>query len=98
MELQLLSTGGRKQVQVLKSISSALSDLLSVFAQGTLLHSRLQHIAQTDAPSHFFFGLESKHGQRGVVHSLRADTGQRPLLRVASGWWIFTGICMASNA
>lgn len=66
MELQLLaeSTGGRKQVQVLKSKSSALSDLLGVSAQGTLLHSRFQHTAQTDAPSHFFFGLESKNGQR----------------------------------
>ncbi|TWW77351.1 Transposon TX1 uncharacterized 149 kDa protein ORF 2 [Takifugu flavidus] len=43
---------------------------------GTLVRSRFQHIAQMDAPSHFFFGLERKNGQRRVIHSLRANNGQ----------------------
>ena len=29
-----------------------------------------------DIPSHFFFGLEHKNGQKRFIHSLRSDTGQ----------------------
>ncbi|KAJ4944112.1 hypothetical protein JOQ06_012657 [Pogonophryne albipinna] len=29
-----------------------------------------------DAPSHFFFGLERKNGQRRLMHSLRSNAGQ----------------------
>ncbi|TWW74481.1 Transposon TX1 uncharacterized 149 kDa protein ORF 2 [Takifugu flavidus] len=43
---------------------------------GALVHSRFQHIPQMDAPSHFFFGLEWKNGQRRMIHSLRANNGQ----------------------
>lgn len=30
-----------------------------------------------DAPSHFFFGLEPKNGQRRLIHSLCSDTSQQ---------------------
>lgn len=29
-----------------------------------------------DVPSHLFFGLERKNGQKRFIHSLRSDTGQ----------------------
>ncbi len=29
-----------------------------------------------DAPSHFFFALERKNGQKRLMHSLRDNTGQ----------------------
>ncbi|TWW77696.1 Transposon TX1 uncharacterized 149 kDa protein ORF 2 [Takifugu flavidus] len=78
VELQLLaeSTGKREHIQLLKSKSSALAELLGVAAQGALVRSRFQHTAQMDAPSHFFFGLERKNGQRRMIHSLRANNGQ----------------------
>ncbi|TWW73469.1 hypothetical protein D4764_15G0008630 [Takifugu flavidus] len=33
-------------------------------------------LPQMDAPSHFFFGLQCKNGQRRMLYSLRADNGQ----------------------
>ncbi|TWW78225.1 Transposon TX1 uncharacterized 149 kDa protein ORF 2 [Takifugu flavidus] len=78
VELQLLaeSTGRREHIQFLKTKSSALADLLGVAAQGALARSRFQHITQMDAPSHVFFGLERKNGQRRMMHSLKANNGQ----------------------
>ncbi|KAJ4948663.1 hypothetical protein JOQ06_020193, partial [Pogonophryne albipinna] len=78
VELQGLadSTGEREHVEVFKSKSSALSDLLGFSAQGALVRSRFQNIVKMDAPSHFFFGLKRKNGQRRLMHSLRSNAGQ----------------------
>lgn len=54
----------------------ALASLLDTRVQGALVRSRVQNITEMDAPSCFFFGLEKKHGQKKVVHSLLSDTGQ----------------------
>ena len=70
------STGEREHVEVFKSKNSALSDLLGFSAQGALVRSRFQNIVKMDAPSHFFFGLERKNGQRRLMHSLRSNAGQ----------------------
>ena len=43
---------------------------------GALVRSCFQNIAQMDVPSHFFFDLEHKNGQKRFIHSLRSDTGQ----------------------
>ncbi|XP_063765417.1 transposon TX1 uncharacterized 149 kDa protein [Eleginops maclovinus] len=78
VELQGLadSTGEREHVEVFKSRNAALSDLLGFSAQGALVRSQFQNIVKMDAPSHFFFGLERRNGQRRLMHSLRSDTGQ----------------------
>lgn len=74
LQLQLLteSIGGREKIQVLKTKSSTLSDLMGVAARGALVLSTFQHISQMDAPSYFVFGLEHKTRQRRMVHSLQA--------------------------
>ena len=48
--------------------------VLGVSAQGALVRSHFQNVAQMDVPSHFFFSLEN--GQRRFIHSLRCDAGQ----------------------
>ncbi len=53
-----------------------LVDLLGVRAQGALVRSCFQTVAQMDAPSKFFFNLEMKKGQSKIIHSLRSTTGQ----------------------
>lgn len=63
-------------IKLLKRKKSALSDLLGFSAQGALVYSRFQYVAKMDAPSHFFFGLEQKNGQKRLMHSLLSDTGQ----------------------
>ncbi|KAJ4938775.1 hypothetical protein JOQ06_028241, partial [Pogonophryne albipinna] len=47
--------------------------LLDVKVQGALVRSRFLN---TNAPTSFFFGLETKNGLRRVIHSLLSDTGQ----------------------
>ena len=69
------STGDREHIEVLKLKRSALSDLLGFHAHGALVRSRFQNVAEMDAPSHFFFGLERKSGQKRLMHSLRSDSG-----------------------
>ncbi|KAK5933250.1 hypothetical protein CgunFtcFv8_013745 [Champsocephalus gunnari] len=70
------STGEREHVEGFKSKNSALSDLLGFSAQGALVRSRFQNIVKMDAPSHLFFGLDRKNGQRRLMHSLRSNVGQ----------------------
>lgn len=78
VELQSLadSTGERGHVEVLKSNKSALADLLVVSTRGAVVRSRFQNVALMDAPSHFFFGLEKKNGQRRLTHSLCSNDWQ----------------------
>ncbi|KAG7480242.1 hypothetical protein JOB18_046484 [Solea senegalensis] len=78
VELETLSdsTGNRGYIEVLKSKKMALAKLLDTKVQGALVRSRVQNITEMDAPSSFFFGLEKKHGQKKVIHSLLSDTGQ----------------------
>ena len=70
------STGNRGHIEVLNSKKMALANLLDSRVQGALVRSRIQNIAEMDAPSGFFFGLEKKHGQRKIIHALLSDTGQ----------------------
>lgn len=70
------ATRETEHFKVLKKKKSVLSNLLGFSAQGALIRSRHQHIVEMDAPSHFFFGLERKNGQRKLMHSLRSSTGQ----------------------
>ncbi|KAI3376857.1 hypothetical protein L3Q82_000113 [Scortum barcoo] len=70
------STGKRGHIEVLKVKKMALANLLEGRVQGALVRSRYQNIAEMDAPSGFFFGLEKKNGQRKVIHSLLSDAGQ----------------------
>lgn len=70
------STGEKEHFKVLKRKKLALSNLLGFSAQGALVRSRYQDIVKMDAPSHFFFGLERKNGQKRLMHSLRSSTGQ----------------------
>ena len=53
-----------------------LRRLLGFSSQGALARYRFQHVSKMDAPSHFFFALEHKNGQRRLMHCLRSDTGQ----------------------
>lgn len=70
------STGERGCFEDLKRKKFALADLLGVSARGAVVRSRFQNITLMDAPSHFFFGLERKNGQRRMIHSLRSVDGQ----------------------
>ena len=54
----------------------ALADLLESKVQGALVRSRFQNISDMDAPTSYFFSLEKKNGQRKVIHTLLADTGE----------------------
>uniref|UniRef100_A0A3Q3EUV6 Reverse transcriptase domain-containing protein n=1 Tax=Labrus bergylta TaxID=56723 RepID=A0A3Q3EUV6_9LABR len=78
VELERLSesTANRGYIEILKVKKLALADLLDVKVQGALVRSRFQAITEMDASSSFFFGLEKRSGQRRVIHSLLADTGQ----------------------
>lgn len=76
-ELQELadSTGEKEHFTSLKRKKTTLSNLLGFSAQGALVRSRFQNVVKMDAPSHFFFALERKNGQRRL-HSLRNNNGQ----------------------
>ncbi len=63
-----------KKIDLAKKIT--LSNLLGFSAQGALVRSRFQNVVKMDAPSHFFFALERKNGQKRLMHSLRDNTGQ----------------------
>nr|BAC82605.1 pol-like protein [Tetraodon nigroviridis] len=78
VDLEILSafTENRGHIEALKSKKMALKDLLGTKVQGALVRSRVQNIAEMDAPSSFFFGLEKRHGQRKAIHCLLSDTGQ----------------------
>lgn len=54
----------------------SLRDLLGTKVQGALVRSGVQNIVEMDAPSSFFFGLEKRHCQRKLIHSLLSDMGQ----------------------
>ncbi|KAL6483834.1 hypothetical protein MHYP_G00087060 [Metynnis hypsauchen] len=77
VELQNLteSTGNRGNIEALKTKKVILADLLGTKAQGALVRSRFQKVAQMDAPSKFFFSLECKNGQRRCIHALRSESG-----------------------
>uniref|UniRef100_A0A3B4TQD0 Reverse transcriptase domain-containing protein n=1 Tax=Seriola dumerili TaxID=41447 RepID=A0A3B4TQD0_SERDU len=70
------ATGDPRCSESLAGKKSALNKLLSVSAQGALVRSRFRNVAMMDVPSHFFFGLERKNGQKRFIHSLRSETGQ----------------------
>ena len=69
------SNGDQGQMQALKSKKAKLADLLGMKAQGALIRSRFQNIAEMDAPSRFFFNLEKKNGQSRLIHCLRSVDG-----------------------
>lgn len=69
-------TGNGEHIKALKKKKSALSNLLGFSAKGALVRSRFQNVIKMDAPSHFFFGLERKNGQKRLIHSLRSSNGQ----------------------
>lgn len=68
------STGERGYIEVLKSKKMALANLLGGQVQGPLVRSRIQDFTEMDAPFSFFLGLEKKHGQNRVIHSLFLGT------------------------
>ncbi len=70
------SNRNKKHIDDLKKKKAMLLDLLGVRAQGALVRSRFQTVAQMDAPSKLFFNLEMKKGQSKIIHSLRSTTGQ----------------------
>ncbi len=70
------STNNGEHFKGLKRKKLALSSLLGFSTQGALVRSLYQNIVKMDAPSHFFFGLERKNGQKRLMHSLRSSTGQ----------------------
>lgn len=76
-ELQNLAgvTADRRHTETLELKKSALTKLLGTSAQGALVRSHFQNVAQMDVPSHFFFGLECKNGQKRFIHSLKSNTG-----------------------
>ena len=76
LETMSASTENRGYIEILKSKKMALANLLDTKVQGALVRSRVQNISAMDVPSSFFFGLEKKHGQKKVIHSLLSDTGQ----------------------
>ncbi|XP_029698994.1 uncharacterized protein [Takifugu rubripes] len=53
--------------------------------KGSLVRSQIQDIAEMDTPSTFFFGLERKHGQSRVIHSLLPEEG----LELTEPEWIW---------
>lgn len=71
----LSRTGDQGHVEVLKSKNAAIANLLGITAQGALVRSRFMNASMMDAPSKFFFGLETKNGQRKIIHSLCAEDG-----------------------
>ena len=77
VDLQSLaeSTQDRGHIEALTVKKTALSSLLGIKAQGALVRSRFMDATHMDAPSHYFFSLERRNGQRKIVHSLCTDTG-----------------------
>ncbi len=72
----IASKRNKKHIDDLKKKKARLLDLLGVRAQGALVRSSFQAVAQMDAPSKFFFNLEMKKGQSKIIHSLQSTTGQ----------------------
>ena len=66
------STGNRGHIEALTAKKTAWSSLLGVKAQ---VRSRFMDAMHMDAPSHYFFSLERRNGQRLIFHSLCTDTG-----------------------
>ncbi|KAI3351506.1 hypothetical protein L3Q82_020350 [Scortum barcoo] len=71
----LSCTGDQGHVEALKSKKAAIANLLGITAQGALVRSRFMNASMLDSPSKFFFSLESRNGQRKVIHCLRSDNG-----------------------
>ncbi|KAI3352703.1 hypothetical protein L3Q82_020166, partial [Scortum barcoo] len=71
----LSCTGDQGHVETLKSKKAAIANLLGITAQGALVRSRFMNASMLDSPSKFFFSLESRNGQRKVIHCLRSDNG-----------------------
>ncbi|KAJ3599519.1 hypothetical protein NHX12_033478 [Muraenolepis orangiensis] len=69
------STGNRGHIEELTAKKTALSSLLGVKAQGALVRSRFMNAMHMDAPSHYFFSLERRNGQRKIFHSLCTENG-----------------------
>lgn len=59
------STGNRDYVEALKK-KHLLNDLLG---------SRFSNVTEMDAPSKFFFGFESKNGQKRFIHAVQTESG-----------------------
>lgn len=76
LEMMSESTGNLEYIETMKNKKVTLAHLLDTKVQGVLVRSRMQNITEMDAPSSFFFGLERKHGQEKLIHSLLSDTGQ----------------------
>lgn len=76
-ELQALAEATKDQcyLEALEIKKSVLTTLLGVSAQGALIRSRFKSVVEMDVPSHFFFGLEQKNGQKRYIHSLKSDSG-----------------------
>lgn len=68
-------TGDQGHVEILKSKKAAIANLLGITAQGALVRSHLMNASMMDAPSKFFFSLESNNGQRKVIHRLHSEDG-----------------------
>ncbi len=73
------STGEREHFNVLKRKTITLSNLLGFSAQGALVPSRFQNVVKMDAPSHFFFALERKNGQKTHKPGLQSSAESRAL-------------------
>ncbi len=71
----LSCTGDQGHVEALKSKKATIANLLGITAQGALVRSRFMNASMMDAPSKFFFSLESRNGQRKIIHSLRSEDG-----------------------
>ncbi|KAI3373352.1 hypothetical protein L3Q82_006652 [Scortum barcoo] len=71
----LSCTGDQGHIEALKSKKAAIANLLGITAQGALVRSRFMNASMLDSPSKFFFSLESRNGQRKVIHCLRSDNG-----------------------
>ncbi|KAI3364563.1 hypothetical protein L3Q82_011349 [Scortum barcoo] len=72
----LSCTGDQGHIEALKSKkAAAIANLLGITAQGALVRSRFMNASMLDSPSKFFFSLESRNGQRKVIHCLRSDNG-----------------------
>lgn len=69
------SSGNRWLLDSLKKKKAAIANLLGVSAHGALVRSSFLNVAEMDAPSQVFFGLEQNKGQRKIIHCLRPDCG-----------------------
>lgn len=64
------STEDRGHIHALKDKNGALADLLGYRAQGALVRSCFQNIAEMDTPSKCFFNLKKKNGQNRLIHCI----------------------------